>query len=559
MTNDMKGAEALIRAIEEHEVEYVFGVCGDTSVGLYRAFAENSHGIQHVLARDERSAAYMADAYARLSDKPGVCEGPSGGGATYLLPGLAEANDSSIPVIAVNTTIPTRYRGRGVLTELDQGTLFDAVTKWNTVVDHAEQIPRAVRSAFREATTGRPGAVHLSLPMDVLAEETTSEIYADPATTRYPAYRSPAPGELISEASSRLEESDHPVIVAGGGVYSSRASAEVRNLAETVGIPVAQTLTGAGCVGDTPYSIGVIGENGGRAYANRIITDADTLLLLGTAVESVWTYKWTQPEDRSKTIIHADIDPATLGANYETAVALPGDVRETLRSLLRHVEPAEKWSAAALANTHSQWMAKYEPAFESDEFPLHPERMVAGANAVLDNDAIIVSDPGTSCPYFAAFYRFTEEGRHWVTPRAHGALGYAVPGVVGAYFANPETQIIGFTGDGSLGTTMGELETLSRYDIPVTVVVVNNAAFSWIEAGQQNYAEFSFAVDFQGLDYAAIAEHFGIAGYRVENTNDYEHILATALNTQGPALVDLPTQPLPTLENPPVDWLEPEA
>jgi acetolactate synthase-1/2/3 large subunit len=554
----VEGAKAAIKTLESQGVKHVFGVCGDTSVGLYRAFARMDHDIEHILARDERSASFMADAYGRLSDRPGVCEGPSGGGATYIIPGLAEANDSSVPVVCLNTNVPVRYRGRGVLTELNQKQLFSTVTKWNTVADHPDQVPRQIRQAFREATTGKPGATHVSLPMDVLNGETEERIYSDEQVARYPAYRPSINDKQLENATTVIAESERPVIVAGGGIHTSRAWEEVRELAEKIGIPVAQTLTSAGCIGDSPYSIGVVGENGGCEYAEEVLAEADTLLLLGTAVESVWTYKWSRPSDGTKRIVHVDIDPGQIGHNYETEVALPGDLRTVVTELLDNLSADTKWHAADLAARYEEWVAEYEAEFDADEFPLRPERMVAGASEILQNDAIIISDPGTSCPYFAALYPFKEPGRNWITPRAHGALGYTIPAVVGASYARPDAQIVGFTGDGSFGTGAGELETIGRLGIDVTIVVVNNDSFSWIEAGQRNFDDFSFGVDFEGLDYASIAEEFNITGFRVESAEEYESTLEAAVETQGPVLVDLPIRPLPSIENAPVDWLEPD-
>lgn len=552
----MDGATAVVRSLEAHDVEYLFGVCGDTSVGLYHALATLDHSITHVLARDERSASFMADAYARLSGKPGVCEGPSGGGATYLIPGLAEANDSSIPVIGLNTDIPVRYRGRGVLTELDQGALFDPVTKWNTTVDHADLIPPSIRRAFRRATTGRPGAVHLAFPMDVLNATPDATVYAAPETSRYPATRPPPAPEDVEAAATIIDDATRPVIIAGGGVYSTGAATQLRAFAEQTGIPVAQTLTATGCVGESPYSVGVIGENGGRVDAENVVRDADVVLLLGTAVESVWTHKWTLlPDDAA--IIHADIDAENIGRNYRPTVSIPGDLRTILDALSAATDAQEQWPIADLQARRTAWLEDRADWSASDAFPLHPERLVHDTNDVLADDAVIVSDPGTTCPYFAAFYDFPLPGRHWVTPRAHGALGYAIPGVVGAYFARPDHQIVGFTGDGSFGTTAGELETLARAGLPVTIVLVNNGAFSWIEAGQRNYADFSWGVDFDTVDYAAIADAFGLTGFRVDAAADYAPTLDAAIQTDGPALVDLPVKPLPTIEDPPVEWLTP--
>ncbi|PSP83998.1 acetolactate synthase [Halobacteriales archaeon QS_1_68_17] len=554
------GATQLVASLEAHGVEYVFGVCGDTSVGLYRTLAEADTPVTHVLARDERSASFMADAYARVSGRPGVCEGPSGGGATYLLPGLSEANDSCVPVVGLNTTTPVRYRGRGVLTELDQADLFDTVTKWNASVDHPDQVPGKVREAFRQATAGRPGATHLSLPMDTLAGESDGEVYAPERTTRCPADRPRPDPSALDRAADRLRAAEAPLIVAGGGVHTSRAWTELREFAETAGVPVAGTLTSAGCLGDSPYWVGVLGENGSREYANDLRDEADLLVLAGTAVESVWTEKWSRPPDRRTEIVHVDVAPESIGKNYETAVAVPADLRVALSGLRERVDGRLDGGRdpAALRRHHEAWVEPYAARFDADDFPVRPERMVAGANEVLDDDAVIVSDPGTSCPYLAALYEFAEPGRHWLTPRAHGALGYALPGIVGAHYARPDAQVVGFTGDGSLGTCMGELETLARLDLPVTLVVVNNDAFSWIEAGQRSFADFAFGVEFGSANYAAVAEQLGLAGFRVESADDYEATLAAAVETDGPALVDLPTTPLPDLDDVPVDWLEPD-
>jgi acetolactate synthase-1/2/3 large subunit len=552
------GATQLLRSLEAQGVEHVFGVCGDTSIGLYHTLEGMDTGIEHLLLRDERGASFAADAYARVSGSPGVCEGPSGGGATYLLPGLAEAEDSCVPVVGLNTTIPVRYRGRGVLTELDQASLFDPVTKWNASVDSSEQVPRKVREAFRQATAGRPGATHLSFPMDTLSGTAESEVYTDERATTCPADRTPPAPEAVQDALTVLAESERPVIVAGGGVHTSGAWEELRTFAETAGVPVGQTLTSVGCVGDSPYSVGVVGENGYREYADEMVENADSLFLVGTAAESVWTEKWSHPPDRRKRIVHVDISPESIGKNYETEVAIAADLRRALEELLDAFDGERAWEAAGIRERHEEWIQPFAAEFDSEEFPLRPERMVAGANDVLDDTAIIVSDPGTSCPYFAALYEFSEPGRHWITPRAHGALGYALPGIIGAHFAAPDRQVVGFTGDGSAGMSLGELESLSRNDVDATLVVVNNGAYSWIEAGQRNFDDFSFAVDFASTDYAAVAEEFDVAGYRVESADEYRETLADAVAHEGPSLVDLPTRPLPTIDNVPVGWLEPD-
>src|SRR5215470_14090185 len=197
----LTGAEAVVEMLKAHAVEILFGLCGDTSLPLYDALARLPHGIRHVLTRDERHAAYMADGYARVTGKVGVCEGPSGGGATYLLPGLVEANESSIPVLAINTDISVSSRGRFTLTELDQKTLFKPLTKWNAVLDRSADIPRTFRKAFEEMTTGRPGSAHIALPFDVQNQPVDAgDVWADPTLGSYPARRVEPDPELVALA-----------------------------------------------------------------------------------------------------------------------------------------------------------------------------------------------------------------------------------------------------------------------------------------------------------------------------------------------------------------------
>src|SRR3954471_17528319 len=218
----LTGAEAVVEMLKAHGVEAVFGLCGDTSLPLYDALARIPHGIKHVLTRDERHAAYMADGYARVSGKVGVCEGPSGGGATYILPGLVEANESSIPVLAINTDISVSSRNRYTLTELDQKTLMKPLTKWNAVLDRSADIPRVFRKAFEEMTTGRPGSAHIALPFDVQnGPVDRSDVWADPTLGSYPSRRTSPDAFFVELASKLIRNSKNPMFICGGGVVLS--------------------------------------------------------------------------------------------------------------------------------------------------------------------------------------------------------------------------------------------------------------------------------------------------------------------------------------------------
>ena len=251
------GAEAVVEMLKAHGVEIIFGVCGDTSLPFYDALARLPHGMRHVLARDERSAAYMADGYARVSGKVGVCEGPSGGGVTYMLPGLAEANESSVPLLCINSDISVSARGHYTLTELDQGALMQPVTKWHAVLDRAQDIPNVLRAAFGQITAGRPGAAHIALPFDVQnGSVNRSDIWGDAKLGRYPAQRSAPAADAVERAARLLSAATNPVVICGGGVILAGAEEELLELAERLSAPVATTISGKGSISEDACACG---------------------------------------------------------------------------------------------------------------------------------------------------------------------------------------------------------------------------------------------------------------------------------------------------------------
>ena len=293
----LDGGQLLVEMLKAYDVRYVFGVPGDTGLAFYEALRQAAGDVTHVLARDERSAAYMADVYARVSFRPGICEGPSGAGATYLASGLAEAHASSIPVIALLTDTPVSREDCNVLTALDQPALFRPITKWTTVVKEAGRIPAAVRQAFRVATSGRPGAVQLTLPMDVMADRVDApSLHGEGACRAYPAYRTRPDPAAVEEAAALLAAARRPVIVAGGGAVTSGAWTELAELAEAAGAPVGTSICGKGAIAeDHPLSMGVVGGNGGRPYANALLAQADLILYVGCKTDSVTTENWSLP------------------------------------------------------------------------------------------------------------------------------------------------------------------------------------------------------------------------------------------------------------------------
>jgi acetolactate synthase-1/2/3 large subunit len=556
--SQITGAEAMVRMLQLHGVKHIFGLCGDTSLPFYDALARLDHGMQHILTRDERSAAYMADGYARVSGRVGVCEGPSGGGATYLLPGIVEANESSIPVLGITTDIATTSRGRYALTELDQEALYRPLTKRTEVIDRADKLPEAVRRAFRAMTTGRPGAAHLGLPFDVQnGQVPESSVWADEALGRYPSRREAPDAEAVAQAANALRSARLPIFLCGGGVVIAGAEAELAALAELLGAPVATTVSGQGSLPeDHPLCLGVVGSNGGTLPTREALSKADLVVFVGCRAGSVTTERWRYPAPGTR-ILHIDADPMVPGANYPTEVALVGDAKLSLSALLSEMTFIEKKAGVQVVKeAKERKFSEFRALAARDELPILPERVVAALHEILPRDATVVCDPGTPCPYFSAYYEFLEAGRHFISNRAHGALGYSMAAALGAHFGRPSTKTVSVMGDGSFGFTAGEMETLVRLKAPVMMVVISNSTYGWIKAGQKSgFGQRYFSVDFSRTDHARVAEAFGVKSWRVEKPADLKPALAAAAEHGGPALVDVITQPLHEARAPVSEWV----
>jgi acetolactate synthase I/II/III large subunit len=553
------GAEAVVEMLKAHGVEIIFGVCGDTSLPFYDALARLPHGMRHVLARDERSAAYMADGYARVSGKVGVCEGPSGGGVTYMLPGLAEANESSVPLLCINSDISVCARGHYTLTALDQGALMQPVTKWYAVLDRARDIPDVLRAAFSQITAGRPGAAHIALPFDVQnGSVNRSDIWGDAKLGRYPAQRSAPEADAIERAARLLSAATHPVVICGGGVILAGAEEELLELSERLSAPVATTISGKGSISEEhTLAVGVVGSNGGTVETRGIVDQADLIFFIGCRAGSVTTERWRHPAPGQTKIIHLDVDPAVPGTNYPADVALLGDAKLGLKLLNEALAGTQRMlDASPVEAAKEQKFAKFQALAESNDKPIKPERVVAELSRALDPSAIVVADPGTPCPYLSAYYQVRRPGRHFFSNRAHGALGYSMAAAMGAHYARPEAKCIAVMGDGSFGFTCGELETAVRYRLPVTFIVISNATYGWIKAGQKSgYGQRYFGVDFSVTDHAAVAAAFGVKSWRVTEPDELAKALKEALAHGGPSLVDIVCQPLHEAKAPVSEWI----
>ena len=558
--NHMTGAEAMVRMLQAYGVEHIFGLCGDTTLPFYDALARLDHGITHFLTRDERHAAYMADGYARVTGKPGVCEGPSGGGATYILPGVVEAHESSVPILAITTDVATTSAGRYPLTELDQVALFRPLTKWNGSLDTAARLPAMMRRAFREMTTGRPGAVHLALPFDAQKSHADpAEVWAEQRHRQFPASPTAPNQAEIEAAAAALKDAARAIVICGGGPVLAGAFTALQNLAESLDIPIATTVSGQGAIAEThPQAIGVVGSNGGVPSTRAVVEEADLVLFVGCRAGSVTTERWRCPSPECK-IVHIDSDAGVIGANYQTDIAIVADAKLALEALVNELSDYDGPGHNGANRAKAAWAAK-EAAFRSlaasKDRPIRPEAVIAALSDCLGDDATLVADPGTPCPYVSAHYRWRKPGRHFITNRAHGALGYALAAAMGAQVGRPESKTIALMGDGSFGFCCGEFETLVRYNIPVTSIVFSNAVFGWIKAGQNaGFGKRFYNVDFDRTDHAAVARAFGVKAWTIEDPAQLRPVLHEALAQDGPTLIDVISQPLHEAEAPVSEWV----
>jgi acetolactate synthase-1/2/3 large subunit len=558
------GGALLAGLLAEHGVRHVFGVPGGQTLALYDAILDRAPTLTHVLVRDERTAAYAADGYARITGRVGVCDATVGPGAAKLPSGLGEALGASVPVIALVSDLPARlaaHRYRSAASQaLDQAALLAPVTKWLASVPDAASMPGLVRQAFREATSGRPGPVALLLPQDMLdgpAEPATPR----PASARFgafPAFRpAPEPAD-VADVAQLLRQAARPFLLAGGGVMHSGAGSAVATLAARLSAAVGTTLTGKGAIAeDHPLSVGVTGTMGTSAAA-AALAEADVVLLAGTKASGGATYGWTLPH-AGQQVVQLDIDPAELGRAFEVAAAMLGDARAGLTALLTELgtgpadgaEPDRSPWRARLAELTEQWRAVRDSERASDAVPIAPQRVLAALEQALAPGDTLICDASLASGWGGVYFEQRRPGRQALFPRGQAGLGYALPAAIGAATATASAaakdlapaRTVVLAGDGALGYAVGELATVTELGLPITVVVLNNRSLGWIRW----YRRITFGRgfeddDFADVAYADVAGAFGMHSVRVTHPAGLADALASALRSDRPALVDVVTE-----------------
>ncbi len=559
----MNSSRVILEMLKNYEVEHVFGLPGETTLPLYKEWLDYPE-IKHIMARDERSSAFMADGYARFTNKPGVCEAPSVG-STHILPGVAEAYKGSLPVVFMTSDIPLHMEKRNMLTGLDQTSMFSGITKETYTITNPDQIPHTIRRAFRVATTGKPGPVHIRLPYDMLQGETINpELYTQKDFTRYPGHRPVAETSKMVEALKLLGEAENPVIVAGQGALYSQAWDELVALSEMYAAPVGTTINAKGTFPENhPLSLGVIGARGGTTLSNKVLCDADLVFFIGSSTDSAGTDRWSVPScDTEAKIIQLDISEEETGNNYPVDVILIGDAKATIAWMLELANQSPKEMTElpriqALIKAKEEHSAYVASLAESNEKPIHPVRFIKELQDSLPKKRCLVMDVGTSAIYTSTFYKVPEAGRSMAYNFAMGSLGYALPTSVGASVARPDHCIATLVGDGSFGLAAAELETISRMGLNNNIIIVNNSSFGWIRAEWKlSYGDeyVDFATNFKEVDYPKIAEGFGLNANKVTSPDDLSS-LRDLFSSDEPSFTELVLQPEDQLVPPVPVWI----
>lgn len=540
------GARILAEMLEAYGVTHLFHV----PAILRRTMVEIEErtSIKRVRPHGEKPAAYMADGFARASGRPGLCAAQVVG-ALNLAAGLRDAYLAKSPVIAFTGGRDPRTKFRKVYQEVDDLPAFEPVTKMNVTVDAVERIPDLVRQAFRVATTGTPGPVHVQFAGNegqIDAEEADMEALVEERFAAVPPFRPRADDDVLRRALELLAAAARPVIVAGGGVRASGASGELVALAERLQAPVATSLNGKDVIPDThPLAVGVVGTYS-RGSANRTVLGADLVFFVGTETGGMTTHFWKVPPVGTPAI-QLDIEPEALGRNYPLQLAINADAQVALKRMLElAADPADPGSwAEAAAGQVASWREEFSSLLESDQVPIRPERLCAELSDLVPDDGIVVVDTGHAGMWMGGMFEVRDPGQSYM--RSAGHLGWAFPASLGAKCAAPERPVVCFTGDSGLWYHVAEIETAVRWGINSITVVNNNHSgnqskrgFDRVYGGRQTEKALEMWV-FTDVDFARLAEEIGALGIRVEKPSELAPAFDRALSADRPVVLDVVT------------------
>jgi acetolactate synthase I/II/III large subunit len=534
-TRTLKGAEVVVRLLEELGVRWIFGIPGGASLPLYDALYD-ARGIQHVLVRHEQVAAHAATGYARASGEVGVCTATSGPGATNLVTGLADAFMDSVPVLAITGQVVRPNIGTDAFQEADVTAITMPVTKHNYLVMDPAELPRAVQEAYYLCRAGRPGPVLVDIPRDVLQAEIPSELLRVPFEPRYQPVLDGDPAR-IAEAAEAISLSRRPILYVGGGAQG--ASEPLARLARRCRIPVTVTLMGKGAFDETdPLCLGMLGMHG-TAYANYAINEADLVIAVGARFDDRVTGRLKDfcPHAR---FIHIDIDPSEIGKNKPAHIPIVGDARRVLEALEPLVQPPD---VEAWWRQIEEWRARYPLRWRPGRM-LKPQQVIEAIYQATRGEALVVTDVGQHQMWAAQYYK-CRRPRQFITSGGLGAMGFGFPAAMGAQFARPDDLVVAIVGDGGFQMTLQDLITAVEWRLPLKIYVINNGAHGMVRQWQQLFYNERYShVFLRNPDFARVAEAFGAVGIRVEAEEEMHAAIQRSLEVRDrPVVVDFIVDP----------------
>ena len=520
----MTGGRALAEMLRLSGAGPMFGMGGFQLLPFYDAIG--LVGLNHHLINDERCGAFAADAYARVTNRPGICDGTLGPGATNLVTGLVESLNGGIPIVAIAGDTNRAHSWKNMTQECRQVEILKPAVKELIRVEMTSRIPELVRRAFAVATSGRPGPVLLDVPEDVahgVHDFAPEDFVVDEATLKAPARRIRPDRADIERAAKLIAKARRPLLLTGGGVHLSEAWSALARFAEAQSIPVAHTMTGKGGIACTnPLNVGLFGRY--SRIANDLIEASDCLIVVGCKLGEIATRRFALPPAHIP-VIHLDIVAEEIGRCIPAEIALWGDARAGLEDLAEAL--SDSGAAARLARADyigevaprmKAWADDAAPRLNSRDRPVHMARLCRELNNTLPADAILVADGGFAGHWTGLLYDTKQPGRNFIPDRGFASIGYGLPGGIGAALAAPDRPVVAISGDGGFNMMLGELETARRTGCGLTVIVVNNAASGYVKALQHAMMGGRYqSADLNEMDYAAIARTMGCGGIRVED------------------------------------------
>lgn len=562
-TRTMQGGRALGEMLKLSDAGLLFGMGGFQLLPFYEAC--RALGLKHALINDERCGAFAADAYARVTNRPGVVDATQGPGATNIVTGLAESYNAGIPIIAITGNTNREHSFKNMTQEARQIDMLRPVVKEVIRIDMVQRIPEAVRRAYAVATSGRPGPVLIDIPEDIAHAEhdfSAADFWIDAGTLKAQARRSlPDPAEL-SRAVQMMAKAKRPLLLVGGGIHVSEAYDALIALAEQEGIPVAHTMSGKGAIGcNHPLSAGVFGRY--SRIANELVEASDCLIVVGCKLGEIATRRFSLI-GADKPVIHVEIWPEEIGRTTRTDVALVGDAKLTLEAMAAALSDGQKRVAARadycaeVPVRMAEWRKGAADRLRSSETPINIGRIMGELNKRMPADAVLVADGGFAAHWGGLLFETKAAGRHFVADRGFASIGYGVPGGLGAQIGvGSKRRVVALTGDGGFNMSLGDLETARRLGANFITIVFNNAASGYVKAlqhavyGAGNYQ----SSDLIEMDYANIAKAMGCHGIRVTDPEKLDPAITEALaKTDSPTVIDVvvtrdPGRMLPGVDN----------